>query len=152
MDCPLRWSHLPLLGALFLVGWRISTCIKVQFIVVLEFLATAMLLLTVQVSNATLLLIALIMYGFLGKLAVEPIIISWLGENAPKIGIGTTLGVFNFFGMMSSVIAPALTGKISDTTGSKVMGFYIAVVILLIGTILFMLVNLKKRGADSSNK
>lgn len=69
---------------------------KVQFIVVLEFLATAMLLLTVQVSNATLLLIALIMYGFLGKLAVEPIIISWLGENAPKIGIGTTLGVFNF--------------------------------------------------------
>ena len=37
-----------------------------------------MLLLTVQVSNATLLLIALIMYGFLGKLAVEPIIISWL--------------------------------------------------------------------------
>ena len=47
--------------------------------------------------------------------------------------------------MMSSVIAPALTGKISDTTGSKVMGFYIAVVILLIGTILFMLVNLKKR-------
>ena len=125
---------------------------KVQFIVVLEFLATAMLLLTVQVSNATLLLIALIMYGFLGKLAVEPIIISWLGENAPKIGIGTTLGVFNFFGMMSSVIAPALTGKISDTTGSKVMGFYIAVVILLIGTILFMLVNLKKRGADSSNK
>ena len=125
---------------------------KVQFIVVLEFLATAMLLLTVQVSNATLLLIALIMYGFLGKLAVEPIIISWLGENAPKIGIGTTLGVFNFFGMMSSVIAPALTGKISDTTGSKVMGFYIAVVILLIGTILFMLVNLKKRRADSSNK
>ena len=124
---------------------------KVQFIVVLEFLATAMLLLTVQVINETL-LIALIMYGFLGKLAVEPIIISWLGENAPKIGIGTTLGVFNFFGMMSSVIAPALTGKISDTTGSKVMGFYIAVVILLIGTILFMLVNLKKRGADSSNK
>ena len=44
-----------------------------------------MLLLTVQVSNATLLLIALIMYGFLGKLAVEPIIISWLGENAPKL-------------------------------------------------------------------
>lgn len=48
--------------------------------------------------------------------------------------------------MMSSVIAPALTGKISDTTGSKVMGFYIAVVILLIGTILFMLVNLKNAG------
>ena len=72
-------------GALFLVGWRISTCIKSSIHRCFRILATAMLLLTVQVSNATLLLIALIMYGFLGKLAVEPIIISWLGENAPKL-------------------------------------------------------------------
>ncbi len=72
-------------SVIFLVGWRISTCIKSSIHRCFRiFLATAMLLLTVQVSNATLLLIALIMYGFLGKLAVEPIIISWLGENAPK--------------------------------------------------------------------
>ncbi|MFK4565979.1 MFS transporter [Enterococcus sp. UD-01] len=125
---------------------------KVQFIVVLEFLAAAMLLLTVQASNSTLLLIGLILYGFLGKLAVEPIIISWLGENAPKIGIGTTLGVFNFFGMMSSVIAPALTGSISDATGSKVMGFYIAVILLVAGTALFLLANLGKKKAESTVK
>jgi MFS family permease len=125
---------------------------KVQFIVVLEFLAAAMLLLTVQASNSTLLLIGLILYGFLGKLAVEPIIISWLGENAPKIGIGTTLGVFNFFGMMSSVIAPALTGSISDATGSKVMGFYIAVILLVAGTALFLLANLGKKKAEATVK
>ena len=96
---------------------------KVTFIVILEVLAALMLLVTVQATNSTFLMIALILYGFLGKLAVEPIIISWLGENAPKVGVGTTLGVFNFFGMMSSVIAPTLTGSISDATGSKVMGF-----------------------------
>ncbi|ALS01391.1 MFS transporter [Enterococcus silesiacus] len=118
---------------------------KVQFIVILELLAAAMLLFTVQATNSTFLLISLIMYGFLGKLAVEPIIISWLGENAPKVGIGTTLGVFNFFGMMSSVIAPTLTGSISDATGSKVMGFYISVVLLVVGTILFLLANLNKK-------
>ncbi|WP_086312116.1 major facilitator family transporter [Enterococcus sp. 7F3_DIV0205] len=118
---------------------------KVQFIVVLELLAAAMLLFTVQATNSTFLLISLIMYGFLGKLAVEPIIISWLGENAPKIGIGTTLGVFNFFGMMSSVIAPTLTGSISDATGSKVMGFYISVILLVVGTVLFLLANLNKK-------
>ncbi len=117
---------------------------KIQFIVVLELLAAAMLLITVQASNATFLLIALILYGFLGKLAVEPIIISWLGENAPKVGVGTTLGVFNFFGMMSSVIAPALTGSISDSTGSKVMGFYISVILLVVGTVLFLISNLRK--------
>lgn len=118
---------------------------KVQFIVILELLAAAMLLFTVQATNSTFLLISLILYGFLGKLAVEPIIISWLGENAPKVGIGTTLGVFNFFGMMSSVIAPTLTGSISDATGSKVMGFYISVILLVVGTILFLLANLNKK-------
>lgn len=118
---------------------------KIRFIVILEFLAAAMLLLTVQATNSTFLLVALILYGFLGKLAVEPIIISWLGENAPKVGVGTTLGVFNFFGMMSSVIAPTLTGSISDATGSKVMGFYIAVILLVLGTTLFLIANLNKK-------
>jgi MFS-type transporter involved in bile tolerance (Atg22 family) len=117
---------------------------KIRFIVILELLAAVMLLITVRSSTSTFLMIALIMYGFLGKLAVEPIIISWLGENAPQVGIGTTLGVFNFFGMMSSVIAPTLTGSISDATGSKVMGFYIAIVLLVVGSILFLLSNLKK--------
>ena len=122
---------------------------KVSFIVVLELLAAAMLLLTVQVQSASLLLFALIMYGFLGKLAVEPIIISWLGEHAPKIGVGTTLGVFNFFGMMSSIVAPALTGRISDTTGSKVLGFYLAIILLVVGTILFLTVNSRKNRLKS---
>ena len=117
---------------------------KVTFIVILEVLAGLMLLVTVQATNSTFLMIALILYGFLGKLAVEPIIISWLGENAPKVGVGTTLGVFNFFGMMSSVIAPTLTGSISDATGSKVMGFYIAIILLIGGTFLFLTVNSKK--------
>ncbi len=117
---------------------------KVTFIVILEVLAALMLPVTVQSTNSTFLMIALILYGFLGKLAVEPIIISWLGENAPKVGVGTTLGVFNFFGMMSSVIAPTLTGSISDATGSKVMGFYIAIILLIGGTFLFLTVNSKK--------
>ncbi|WP_368256199.1 MFS transporter [Enterococcus innesii] len=117
---------------------------KVTFIVILEVLAALMLLVTVQATNSTFLMIALILYGFLGKLAVEPIIISWLGENAPQVGVGTTLGVFNFFGMMSSVIAPTLTGSISDATGSKVMGFYIAIILLIGGTFLFLTVNSKK--------
>ena len=47
-------------------------------------------------SNATLLLIALIMYGFLGKLAVEPIIISWLGENAPKLELALLWACLTF--------------------------------------------------------
>lgn len=125
---------------------------KIHYIVVLELLAAAMLLITVQATNSTFLLIALVLYGFLGKLAVEPIIIPWLGENAPKIGVGTTLGVFNFFGMMSSVIAPTLTGYISDVAGSKVMGFYIAVILLVVGTLFFMFSNLSQFKKKSANE
>lgn len=124
---------------------------KIQFIVILEISAAAMLLMTVQATNATFLLTSLILYGFLGKLAVEPIIISWLGENAPQVGIGTTLGVFNFFGMMSSIVAPALTGNISDITGSKILGFYIAIALLVIGTLLFLAANIHKKTPEVSS-
>lgn len=118
---------------------------KIQFIVILELLAAGMLILTVMAPNSGVLLVGLILYGLLGKLAVEPIIISYIGDTAPKKGYGTTFGVFNFFGMSSSVLAPWLTGVISDTTGSKVNGFYISAIIMVAGTLLFLAANLMQR-------
>jgi MFS-type transporter involved in bile tolerance (Atg22 family) len=80
-------------------------------------------------------------YGFFGKLAVEPIIISWLGQFAPKKSIATTYGVFNFFGMSASVIVPSVTGMISDATGTKVYAFYLAIGIIVAGTLVFYGIN-----------
>ena len=120
---------------------------KISLIVFLELVAAVMLFLAVQAPNKTLLMIGLISYGFFGKLAVEPLIISWLGENAPKRGIATTLGFFNFFGMSSSVIVPSLTGAISDATGSKVYAFYLSVIIILVGTTIFYFVNGRRKKA-----
>lgn len=114
---------------------------KVQLIIFLQICAAVMLVCTVISPDSTTLLISLVLYGLLGKLAVDPIMISFVADNAPKKGYGTSFGVFNFFGMSSSVIAPFLTGVISDSTGSKVMGFYISAAILVIGTIIFFTVN-----------
>ena len=114
---------------------------KVQLIIFLQICAAVMLVCTVISPDSTTLLISLVLYGLLGKLAVDPIMISFVADNAPKKGYGTSFGVFNFFGMSSSVIAPFLTGVISDSTGSKVMGFYISAAILLIGTVIFFTVN-----------
>lgn len=114
---------------------------KVQLIIFLELCAAVMLVCTVISPDSTTLLISLILYGLLGKLAVDPIMISFVADNAPKKGYGTSFGVFNFFGMSSSVIAPFLTGVISDNTGSKVMGFYISAGILVVGTLIFFIVN-----------
>ncbi|SJZ52280.1 Sugar phosphate permease [Pilibacter termitis] len=117
---------------------------KISFILFLELAAAGMLFLVVKSPNATLLLIGLILYGLLGKLAVEPIIISFIGDSASKENYGTTFGIFNFFGMSSSVLAPAITGMISDSTGSKIMGFYIAAAILVVTAIFFLIVNKKR--------
>lgn len=69
------------------------------------------------------------------------IIISWLGQYAPRKSIATTYGVFNFFGMSASVLVPSITGMISDATGTKVYAFYLAIGILCAGTLLFYLIN-----------
>ena len=117
---------------------------KIELVVMLELLAAISLYLAVMATNKNILLLGLLLYGFFGKVVVEPIIISWLGDNMPKKGLATTLGVFNFLGMSSSVIAPSLTGKISDATGSKINAFYISITILIVGTSIFYLVNRKK--------
>ncbi|MBO0440070.1 MFS transporter [Candidatus Enterococcus ikei] len=114
---------------------------KIQLIILLEVLAASVLFLTVTTTNQTILVIGIMAYGFFGKLAVEPIIISWLGESAPKGSVATMYGVFNFFGMSSSVIVPSLTGTISDLTGSKIYAFYLAILIIGVGTCLFYLIN-----------
>ncbi|MEI5993131.1 MFS transporter [Candidatus Enterococcus mansonii] len=114
---------------------------KVQLIILLELIAASVLFLTVTTTNQTVLVFGIMAYGFFGKLAVEPIIISWLGESAPKGNVATMYGVFNFFGMSASVIVPTVTGTISDITGSKLYAFYLAILIIIMGTFLFYLIN-----------
>ncbi|MBO0455503.1 MFS transporter [Enterococcus hulanensis] len=114
---------------------------KTTIIILLELLAASVLFLTITTSNQTLLVVGIMAYGFLGKLAVEPIIISWLGQFAPKKSVATTYGVFNFFGMSASVLVPSVTGLISDATGTKVYAFYLAIGIIFAGTLVFYLIN-----------
>ncbi|OCF93797.1 MFS transporter [Gilliamella sp. wkB7] len=118
---------------------------RLLFIIVLELIAAGTLFITVQSATITFLLAGLIFYGLFGKLTVEPILISHVAETAPKTNYGTSFGVFNFFGMSSSVIAPPLTGYLADLTGTKITGFYVAIVILIVATLIFMLINSKKK-------
>jgi len=114
---------------------------KVPIIIGLELMAAAMLLFMIETTSQSFVIVGIILYGFFGKLAVEPIIISWLSQFASRKSIATTYGVFNFFGMTASVIVPSLTGFISYVTGSKVGGFYLSVFIIIFGTASFYLLN-----------
>ncbi len=120
---------------------------KSAIIIFLEISAFALVAVSMFAPNAATLSIVLLLYGFLGKMAVDPVLISHVSDQASKTKLATTLGMFNFFGMSSSVVAPALTGYIIDRTGSGVWGFYLGAILLLAGTILFMIFNRSKKPA-----
>lgn len=113
---------------------------KETIIIGLEIAAFILIALSMFAPNALILAIILLLYGFLGKMAVDPVLISYVSDIAPKSAMASTLGTFNFFGMASSVVAPALTGYIIDMTGSGEWGFYLGTILLLIGTLVFIVV------------
>ena len=118
---------------------------KHAIILMLEVSAFVLVAVSMLAPDATVLAAVLLLYGLLGKMAVDPVLISYMTDRADKRNVATTLGTFNFFGMASSVVAPWLTGVIMDVTGSGEMGFYLGAVLLGIGTVFFALTNFRKR-------
>lgn len=111
---------------------------KIALIAILQAAAAITLFFMVQPLPKPLIVALIVLYGLLGKLTVEPIIISWLGDFAPKDSVTTTFGVFNFFGMSASVFAPAVTGSLTDSLGSGVYGYYLAIAIVIAFTAVFL--------------
>lgn len=89
------------------------------------------------VTDRTLLIVALVLYGLTGKLALDPILVAFVAKNAPKGSLSTALSAYNFIGMSSSILAPYITGWITDTVGSMQIGFYLSAGLLLVGMIIF---------------
>ena len=113
---------------------------KVKILLYLEGAAALLLLLTVMAPNTWVLMTSLIFYGLLGKLAVDPILISYVSEQASPKSLGRTFSLLNFFGMSSAVIAPTLTGFISDVMGSKEMSFIMSGALVAVGACIFALI------------
>lgn len=93
-------------------------------------------------SNMAIIL-SLIAYGIFGKSSWDPVAVAWAGSHATamdKDAVGTAMGVFNFTGMMSAVVAPVVTGFIKDITGSLVAAYYVAALVSLLGGILVIFV------------
>lgn len=79
------------------------------------------------------LIAVLVLYGFIGKISLNPVLIALVADNAPKVSLSTAFGLYNFFGMTASICAPYFTGLIADKTGSLNSGFYLAAVITMVG-------------------
>lgn len=117
---------------------------KPSIIIFLELSSVVLVILSMLASNLFILIVILLLYGFLGKIAVDPVMISFLSDKTDGKNLPLALGVFNCCGMSASVIAPIITGFIIDQTGSGEGGFYIGAVILAIGTLCFIYLNKHK--------
>lgn len=129
------WASIP--GALIFA--RLSDKFKRTklFVSILVPLAALSVFGIAFVTDSNLLIVVLICYGLTGKLALDPIVVSFVTKNAPKQSLGTILSTYNFIGMSGSILAPYITGALSDVTGSMQIGFYLASGMLLIGLFVF---------------
>lgn len=95
-------------------------------------------------ESYAVLIAVLILYGFIGKISLNPVLIALVADNAPKASLSTAFGLYNFFGMSASICAPYFTGLIADKTGSLNSGFYLAAALTLVGITAMLFVNEKK--------
>jgi MFS family permease len=105
-------------------------------------MAAAAICLVASARSSEVLILALVCYGLVGKLAWDPIAIAWVGDLAARgkaDAIGSAIGVFSFCAISAAVIGPVLSGWIRDVTGSLEGALYLGAVVVGCG-FLFALV------------
>ena len=94
-------------------------------------------------GSSTVITVLYLTSGFFA-FGVWPPYYALLGELAPKEIVGTTFGLANLIGFLSSWVAPSFTGWVKDTTGSFSGGLYVAAFVLTAGIILILAVRTPK--------
>lgn len=142
------WASIP--GALIFSRMSDKLRRRKLFIVLLVVLALFSIMGCVYFENYSLMITCLVVYGLTGKLALDPILVASVADNASSGNLGSIFSVYNFVGMSSSIVAPYVAGFLSDSTGSLASAFYLSGGLLLIGLITILLVfkdNLKQQTA-----
>lgn len=109
--------------------------IKLFTIILLIFTAGSLFIIA-NYSNSKILLIAVIIYGIFGKLALDPILIVATSSASTNKNLSTVLAVFNFVGLLSSVVAPYIGGQVLEYTKSLSLSFNISFILLIIALVL----------------
>ncbi|RYL95897.1 MFS transporter [Sporolactobacillus sp. THM7-4] len=133
------WASIP--GALLFAYISDHIKNKKPLILFLALLGGVCQIVIPYTQNYSLMITGLVIYGMVGKLALDPILVSYVAENTPSVMYSRAYSIFNFAGMVSSIFAPYITGYFADLTGQLEIGFYISGALLFIGGILFLLTN-----------
>lgn len=130
------WASIP--GAIFFgyISDRVKS--KKPLIISLAVAGAFLQIAIPYTESYSLLLTGLVLYGLLGKLALDPVLISYIADITPASMYSKVYGFFNFSGMLSSIFAPYITGYFADRTGSLELGFYLSGALLLVGAVAFL--------------
>lgn len=127
------WTSIPASIVIALVADRIG---RRRPLLVMNFaLAIVAIVLLMFAPNMTWVIVSLVLYGFFGKLATDPLLVSLCGIYSPRQITATAFGLFNFIGMSSAILAPYVTGFLVDTTGNWDSGFYLTIGLLAIALV-----------------
>lgn len=116
---------------------------KKRIVIVFSFLCSLAVFIIVYAQSSLALIVALVAYGVCGKLALDPILISWYGEHALATNPGSmssAMGLLNFSAMFTAVVAPVVCGWVRDWTNSLEGAFYSGAFIVLVGCLTAFLV------------
>ena len=119
-----------------LAMWRLSDRIgRKRIILTLLPLMAVSLAAVPQVHSRRGMLLALLAYGLVVKLAWDPLGIAWLGDHMSRThpeALSAAVALFSFTSVLSAVVGPPVTGWIQDLTGSLAGGFYLAGALALV--------------------
>lgn len=125
------WTSVP--AALFFARFSDKFHSRKPILLTLIPLAICSIVVLIIVEQWSLVIAALVLYGLVGKLACDPLLLALISDHAPKDKLSTVYGLYNCIAMVGAILAPYVTGWLRDTTTTWNSGFYFAAGLLVLG-------------------
>ena len=136
------WISIP--GALLFSSLSDRLGKRKPLILVLAPVAILSMLSIIWMPNMTGVIVALCVYGLVGKLALDPVLVALVADSVDENNYSSAFGLFNFIGMSSSILAPVIAGAARDMTGSLASSFYVSAALLVVGLVGMLFLKEKK--------
>lgn len=107
------------------------------FVVVLGPAGLASILLLMLAPSWPVVVISLVLYGVLGKLTLDPVLVAVIADLVPNELRSSAYGLYNGLGMAAAIISPFVTGALVDRTGGYRTAFVLSMALLALGTVVF---------------
>ncbi|HEC2551162.1 TPA: MFS transporter [Raoultella ornithinolytica] len=136
------WISIP--GALLFSSLSDRLGKRKPLILVMVLVAILSMLSIIWMPNMTGVIVALCVYGLVGKLALDPVLVALVADSVDENSYSSAFGLFNFIGMSSSILAPVIAGAARDMTGSLASSFYVSAALLVVGLVGMLFLKEKK--------